>query len=538
MVKSKSNDIAMDKRLLTGFVREVISHKDTPSLIVVLAENVRYLRLCRKIVNAFKLNNRKLFGPLRKVCFEHGTDLEWLENRLTPAAKALGLQVERGVQLDYYAILGINKDADFSKIKTAYRKKAYLTHPDTKGSDTVDNKEFIEINDAYQTLSDRVLRRHYDLSRQSLSKWSEKPVQILKAKHSRKIFAFQSISHLLILIAIVFLFDFIFHESNSLKGSIQPKSSEAFRDPIVQSLLENPPDLRLNKMVVESRISSKSIPEDENSTIGESEFQPDAFEVLPFDSKSDQNGDFNSGDVLDPTHSKPKTTLFTSIPPKRSQVDNTHLAAEKKKKIQIVFVENSKPDDSSSRDTVSDNKSQNNTKAKINHQRTRINSSQNFQEATKSLEDADIVVAEIQSTQAKTPDLIAKKTDHTQLAQVGIEKRLERFVDTYCKTYEEKNLAKFVNFFTLTAQENGKSFCNLLPKYNKNFSSIDKIKYQIKILKYSYDFNSGIVDFEGKFALKWLPKGDNWQSNFGKIAMRLVETNNSFLVEKLSYSGF
>ena len=114
-------------------------------------------------------------------------------------------------------------------------------------------------------------------------------------------------------------------------------------------------------MVVESRISSKSIPEDENSTIGESEFQPDAFEVLPFDSKSDQNGDFNSGDVLDPTHSKPKTTLFTSIPPKRSQVDNTHLAAEKKKKIQIVFVENSKPDDSSSRDTVSDNKSQNNT---------------------------------------------------------------------------------------------------------------------------------------------------------------------------------
>lgn len=108
-----SNDIAIDKRLLTGFVREVISHKDTPSLIVVLAENVRYLTLCRKIVNSFKLNNRKLFGLLGKVCFEHGTDLEWLENRLTPAARALGLQAERGVQLDYYAILGINKDADF-----------------------------------------------------------------------------------------------------------------------------------------------------------------------------------------------------------------------------------------------------------------------------------------------------------------------------------------------------------------------------------------------------------------------------------------
>jgi len=124
------------------------------------------------------------------------------------------------------------------------------------------------------------------------------------------------------------------------------------------------------------------------------------------------------------------------------------------------------------------------------------------------------------------------------LTQVDIEKRLERFLDTYCRTYEEKNLTKFANFFTLTAQENGKSFYSLLPKYNKNFSSIDKIKYQIKIQKYSYDFKSGIVDFEGNFALKWLPKDDNWQLNFGKIAMRLVETNDSFLVEKLSYSGF
>jgi len=103
---------------------------------------------------------------------------------------------------------------------------------------------------------------------------------------------------------------------------------------------------------------------------------------------------------------------------------------------------------------------------------------------------------------------------------------------------EEKNLNKFANFFTETAQENGKSISSLFPKYNRNFSSIDEIKYQIKIQKYSYDFKSGIVDFEGKFSLEWLPKGENWQINFGKIAMVLIEKNDSFQVEQLNYSGF
>jgi DnaJ-domain-containing protein 1 len=206
----------MDKRLISRFAHKVILQKDTPSLILELAGNVRYLMLCREIVNCYKINNHKLFDLLSKVCFEHGIDLEWLKDRLTPAAKALGLHLERVAQLDYYAILGIKEDADLPKIKKAYRKKAHLTHPDTKGTCSDDNKAFIEINHAYQTLSDSVLRHHYDLSRKNFSRWSEEPAQGLKVKDSRIIFALQLISLLLILLLMVFLFDFIFHESSTL----------------------------------------------------------------------------------------------------------------------------------------------------------------------------------------------------------------------------------------------------------------------------------------------------------------------------------
>jgi hypothetical protein len=237
----------MDKRLVLGFVREVILQKDTPSLILLLAGSVRYLILCREIVISNKTKNNRLFDLLHKVCFEHGIDLEWLKNRLTPAARALGLKVERVAQLDYYAILGIDKDADLPKIKSAYRKKAYLTHPDANGPNTGKNKAFIEINDAYQTLRDKFSRRHYDLSRKNLSKWSEEPAIIVKAKNSRKNFAFQLISLLLILIVMFFVFDYIFRESNTLKSYDHPELFENAKDPRMQNLSENLPDLRLKE---------------------------------------------------------------------------------------------------------------------------------------------------------------------------------------------------------------------------------------------------------------------------------------------------
>jgi molecular chaperone DnaJ len=60
---------------------------------------------------------------------------------------------------DYYAILGISKDASEDEIKKAYRKKAHKYHPDKKDGD---EEKFKEINSAYQALSDPQKRQQYD----------------------------------------------------------------------------------------------------------------------------------------------------------------------------------------------------------------------------------------------------------------------------------------------------------------------------------------------------------------------------------------
>lgn len=60
---------------------------------------------------------------------------------------------------DYYKILGVEKGASEDDIKKAYRKLAHQYHPDKKGGD---EQKFKEINEAYQTLSNKEKRAQYD----------------------------------------------------------------------------------------------------------------------------------------------------------------------------------------------------------------------------------------------------------------------------------------------------------------------------------------------------------------------------------------
>ena len=55
---------------------------------------------------------------------------------------------------DYYKILGVEKTADEKQIKQAFRKLARKYHPDATGGDKDLEKQFKQINEAYEVLSD------------------------------------------------------------------------------------------------------------------------------------------------------------------------------------------------------------------------------------------------------------------------------------------------------------------------------------------------------------------------------------------------
>lgn len=61
--------------------------------------------------------------------------------------------------MNLYEIMGLEKTATLNEIKKAYRKLSKILHPDKK---TGDQKKFIELQNAYDILSDEVTRKKYD----------------------------------------------------------------------------------------------------------------------------------------------------------------------------------------------------------------------------------------------------------------------------------------------------------------------------------------------------------------------------------------
>lgn len=63
---------------------------------------------------------------------------------------------------DYYAILGVGRDAGADELKKAYRKLAMQYHPDRNKGDKAAEERFKQINEAYAVLSDEKKRKEYD----------------------------------------------------------------------------------------------------------------------------------------------------------------------------------------------------------------------------------------------------------------------------------------------------------------------------------------------------------------------------------------
>src|ERR1700704_391505 len=69
------------------------------------------------------------------------------------------------LEKDYYAALGVTKDASQADIKKAYRKLARELHPDKNPGDAKAETRFKEVSEAHGVLSDEKRRKEYDEAR-------------------------------------------------------------------------------------------------------------------------------------------------------------------------------------------------------------------------------------------------------------------------------------------------------------------------------------------------------------------------------------
>ncbi len=119
---------------------------------------------------------------------------------------------------DYYKILGIESNTSGDDVKKAYRKLAFLYHPDINKNEDA-KIIFQEINEAYSILSDAEKRKNYDDSLNQIQFVYEPVKQRTnkpqarqfsaryyreKAKHERYITLFVEISRIVSIVILIF----------------------------------------------------------------------------------------------------------------------------------------------------------------------------------------------------------------------------------------------------------------------------------------------------------------------------------------------
>ena len=72
--------------------------------------------------------------------------------------------------IDYYKILGVDKNIPQKELRAAYRKRAKQFHPDLHPNDPKAKAKFQALNEAYDVLSDPEKRKKYDTYGE---KWKE-----------------------------------------------------------------------------------------------------------------------------------------------------------------------------------------------------------------------------------------------------------------------------------------------------------------------------------------------------------------------------
>ena len=75
---------------------------------------------------------------------------------------------------DYYAVLGVDREASPDQIKKAYRQLAKRFHPDVNGGDAQAEARFKQIHEAYSTLGNPELRAAYNQQPRSTRKTNVK----------------------------------------------------------------------------------------------------------------------------------------------------------------------------------------------------------------------------------------------------------------------------------------------------------------------------------------------------------------------------
>jgi len=509
-----------EARKLDRFVRKVLTARDTPDLIRMLAGDGELLTLCKTLVGIVPEKEPVLWGTFSATCRKRGVDPVRIRERLIPAARSLGIGLGSEKQADYYALLGVEPSAPFEAIQKAFHQKAKVLHPDTQSGRERDGAAFIRVNEAYSVLKDPMLRRHYDESRRSMDAWCELPACTFDepespARTTGRMRIVMQIGGVVVLLMILTLVFSAFYETHSLRDGFQ----EAYlRHP-------NPQE--------KAPVSVTASEENAAPVVEEKKRMEPVREVPRHEAEKDR---LSSTDIETSAHSatdkeiKETTSTEAKIKPFYSRrkdlnppVNNP--AAVKKAKEKGIF--------STEAQAVSEGEGiQNDAVREIEEKEVteRTPAPAASPRVSKPSEPAGPRAA-AGTLDPQAVAMVQKYADESEEIE-GI----KAFIRSYCAVYEQKDLTTFSRYFSEDAVENDKAFAACAPNYRKTFRAIEKLEYDVNLYRFSYLLDSEVVRVEGTYRIAWQVYGGTRQEGTGNILFDLIKRNGSYRVKRLRYS--
>lgn len=112
---------------------------------------------------------------------------------------------------------------------------------------------------------------------------------------------------------------------------------------------------------------------------------------------------------------------------------------------------------------------------------------------------------------------------------------LYSFISDYASAYKSRDMNLFMSFFEPDARENGIEVSRAISLYEKNFSSLEIIKYDIRIK--SIDFRDNEAFVNGGFVILFRDKGDREiRISEGVINWALLWQDNRWRIKELNYA--
>jgi curved DNA-binding protein CbpA len=440
-------------------------------------------------------------GRLTEFCRTSQIPPDFFRERLQLVARILNLIP---YEQNYYEILGVNRHAGQQKIKQAFRRLSFASHPDTNPDDPNAAERFHNIQQAYEVLSHDRLRHRYDRNLES-HVWDEESSQREEAENPARLREWYKTWPIVLLFALLVVMTFAidYHQQwqaeRSYTGTKMPSagignnqsspSSSVTPDPGNKDTTRKSASIALLE-----RGTGNVIPRTPAGT-SESKSTP---ETAPIGDTSGSAKEFS------PENKVESAERQNPVSPKTSEIDSSG-SVKTTQQMPSPRIDSPPP-------------------AKGESDRQQL--------AEKSKEPAAASSKMQPAASAATPN--RSEVSERKVLTEKLDREIRTFLFHYTSTYETRNTSAFLHFFETDAIENGRPIQELIPFYQANFKRAEKLRYRINVGR--WEMGEGEVMVDGSFNLSVQFGEEAPVESTGSIQLTLVRRGGDFGVKRLNYS--